>query len=190
MFLADTPVRADKRSLSFLADPTWSVKFFPKNILSVWIKWDLPTPALPVIKRCRGLGSWDSWNSYISLFSSPFTKYINKHSLLCIKRSNLFINASICIQTRSCYKPNFGPCIWLCRIITGFLTQWLSLLDRSSRPEMFLVKGVLKICSKFRGEYPCRSVISIKLLCYFIEITLRHGCTPVNLLHILLNTFF
>ena len=28
---------------------------------------------------------------------------------------------------------------------------------------MFLGKGVLKICSKFTGEHPCRSVISIKL---------------------------
>ena len=50
---------------------------------------------------------------------------------------------------------------------------------------MFLEKGVLKICSKFTGEHPWRSVISIKLLCDFIEITLRHGCSPVILLHIL-----
>ena len=35
--------------------------------------------------------------------------------------------------------------------------------SRSSHPEMFLVKGALKICSKFTGEHPCRSVISIKL---------------------------
>ena len=49
---------------------------------------------------------------------------------------------------------------------------------------MFLGKGVLKICSKFTGEYLCRSVISIKLLSNFIEITLRHRCSPVNLLHI------
>ena len=28
---------------------------------------------------------------------------------------------------------------------------------------MFLRKGVLKICSKFTGEHPCQSVISIKL---------------------------
>ena len=28
---------------------------------------------------------------------------------------------------------------------------------------MFLGKGVLKICSKFTGEHPCRSMISIKL---------------------------
>ena len=35
---------------------------------------------------------------------------------------------------------------------------------RSSPLEMFLGKGVLKICSKFTGENPCWSVISIKLL--------------------------
>ena len=55
---------------------------------------------------------------------------------------------------------------------------------RSSHSEMFLEKGVLKICIKFTGEHPCRSAISIKLQSNFIEITLRHGCSPVNLLHI------
>ena len=58
-----------------------------------------------------------------------------------------------------------------------------SLNFRSNRPEVLLGKGVLKICSKFTGEHPCRSVISIKLLCNFIEITLWHGYSPVNLLH-------
>ena len=43
---------------------------------------------------------------------------------------------------------------------------------------MFLKKDVLKICSNFTGEHECRSVISIKLLCNFIEITLRHRCSP------------
>ena len=33
--------------------------------------------------------------------------------------------------------------------------------SRSSRPEVFLGKGVLKICNKFTGEHPYRSVISI-----------------------------
>ena len=41
-----------------------------------------------------------------------------------------------------------------------------------------------KDCSKFAGEHPCRSVISIKLLCNFIEFALRQGFSPVNLLHI------
>ena len=35
---------------------------------------------------------------------------------------------------------------------------------RSSGPEVFLGKGVLKICSKFTGDHPCESAISIKLL--------------------------
>ena len=39
---------------------------------------------------------------------------------------------------------------------------------RSSRPDMFL-GSVLKICSKFKGEQPCRNAISIELLCNFIE---------------------
>ena len=36
---------------------------------------------------------------------------------------------------------------------------------------------------------PCRSVISIKLFCNFIEITLQHGSSPVNLLHIFRTPF-
>ena len=36
-------------------------------------------------------------------------------------------------------------------------------IHRSSPPEVFLGKGVLKICSKFTGEKTCRSAISIKL---------------------------
>ena len=35
---------------------------------------------------------------------------------------------------------------------------------RNSHPEVFLVKRCSEICSKFTGEHPCRSVISIKLL--------------------------
>ena len=57
-------------------------------------------------------------------------------------------------------------------------------MHRSSRPEVYLLKGVLKICSNFAGEHPCLSVISIKLQANFIEITLRYGCSPVSLLHI------
>ena len=36
---------------------------------------------------------------------------------------------------------------------------------RSIPPDVFLGKGVPKICTKFTGEHPCRSVIPIKLLC-------------------------
>ena len=54
---------------------------------------------------------------------------------------------------------------------------------------MFLEKGVLKICSKFIGEYLCQSVIVLKLLCTFIEIAIQHERSPVNLLLIFRTTF-
>ena len=60
---------------------------------------------------------------------------------------------------------------------------------RSSRAAVFLGKGVLKICNKFTGTHPCQSVISIKLQSNCIKITLRHGCSSVNLLHILRALF-
>ena len=73
----------------------------------------------------------------------------------------------------------------------------LKILDfRKQPPEMFYKKGVLRNFTKFTGkhlwqslffnkvadQHPCRSVISINLLCNFIEITLRHGWRSANLL--------
>ena len=55
------------------------------------------------------------------------------------------------------------------------------MIYRSSPPEMFLRKDVLKICCKFTGEHPCQN--------NFIEIVLRHGCSPVNLQHIFRTPF-
>ena len=62
-----------------------------------------------------------------------------------------------------------------------FANDWFG----NSCPEIFLRKDFLKICRKFTGEHPCRRAISIKLISNFIEIALRHGCSPENLLHIL-----
>ena len=47
--------------------------------------------------------------------------------------------------------------------------------------EQPLGKGVLKICNKFTGEHPCRSVISMKF---------RYGCSPLNFLHIFRTPFY
>ena len=66
---------------------------------------------------------------------------------------------------------------------------------------VFLGKGLLKICRKFTREDPCQSAISIKLenmqqiysrtpcrnaiqIKLQSKIALRHGCSPVNVLHI------
>ena len=40
---------------------------------------------------------------------------------------------------------------------------------KSSHLELFLRKGVLKICNKFTREYPCRSAISVKLLATLLK---------------------
>ena len=92
-------------------------------------------------------------------------------------------------QTASFVKSN--RCImhvsaeWLQRIVKIILSVH-NMWDIQKQPSrgVFLGNGVLRICSKFTGEYPCRSATSIKPLCNFIEITLLHGCSPVNLLHI------
>ena len=62
-------------------------------------------------------------------------------------------------------------------------------LIRKQPSRCALSEGCLNICSKFTGEHPCRSFISIKLLSNFIEITLWHGCFPVTLLHIFKTSF-
>ena len=64
----------------------------------------------------------------------------------------------------------------------------ISIKLQSSHPEEFLIKGFLKIRSKFTVEHPyqtviciipCWSVISIKMLCNFIKITLQHGMKQI-----------
>ena len=74
---------------------------------------------------------------------------------------NIYIYIYICIFTGvlGVYNPKLKSGI--CEIY------------RSSRSEVFLEKGVLKIFRKFTGEHSCRSVLSIKLLCNFIEIAFR-----------------
>ena len=79
-----------------------------------------------------------------------------------------------------------GKYLWRCVLfpISILVFAYTSVNYRSSCRKVFLGKAVLKICSQFTGEHPCRSVISIKLQSNFIEIALWHGCSPVNWLHI------
>ena len=98
---------------------------------------------------------------------------------LCIRT----LHKAFCCLTKILEKSydlifTFKAMIWngASKKINGIAT------NGSSCPEVFIGKAVMKICSKFTGEYPYRSVISVKLQSNFIEITLRHGCSPVNLL--------
>ena len=59
-----------------------------------------------------------------------------------------------------------GFYFWICVKSSCHLIFIYSMykLHRSSYPEVFLGKGLLKICSKSTGEHLCRSATSIKLL--------------------------
>ena len=60
----------------------------------------------------------------------------------------------------------------------------------SRSAEVLLGEGVLKVCTGFVWECPCRGAILVKLQSNFIEITLRHGCSPVGLLCVFGVPFF
>ena len=87
-----------------------------------------------------------------------------------------FISRACCRQIDSCQSCQCSKSL-------------VKAISESSRPEVFLRKRFLKICSKFTAKHQCRKVISIKLQSKFFEITLRHGCSPVNELHIFRTPF-
>ena len=86
----------------------------------------------------------------------------------------------------------YGICLWIALYTfqQHIYQEFIISQHRSSPPKVLLGKGVLKICSKFNGEYSCRNVMSIKPLCNFMEITIRHGCSPVKLLYIFRTPFY
>ena len=140
-------------------------------------------------------------------FRLVFTEVFSVDFRTCsIKGSFTSFERIICVFVLMPYACSYASCLCLSLWKRHFqklflLVNWilLSLFEstkpkylnifKSSHPEVFLGKGILKICGKFTGEHPCRSVISIKLQSSFIEITLRHGCSPVNMLHIFRTCF-
>ena len=70
------------------------------------------------------------------------------------------------------YFCSFGLAIFFLMIYNhDYLTD---ISSRSSHPEVFLGKVVLKICSKVTGEHQCRSAISIKLLCMGVLLSIYY----------------
>ena len=74
-------------------------------------------------------------------------------------------------------------------MVTALSESQARAIARRNPQEVLLGKGVLKVRSKFIGEHPCRSGILIKLLSNLNDIRLRHGCSSVNLLHVLTTPF-
>ena len=128
------------------------------------------------------------------------------HCVIKCPKTEFFWSVVSCIRTeyRKIQTRNnsvFGH--FSCSGVYSLQNQWEdsskqgNYRSRSSHPEMFQTRIVgfghriwspvlrrKKISRKFTGEHPYGSVISIKLLCNFIGITLWHEWSPVNLLHI------
>ena len=108
------------------------------------------------------------------------------HRECTIRYSTLFLQQPVnfiwgCLFLKFIHFWNWDV-LYMFFLFGGYFTRNLTKNFRSSPPEVFLGKGVLKICSRFTGEHPYRRGISIKLS-NFIEIALRHVCSLVNFPH-------
>ena len=114
---------------------------------------------------------------------------VTSTTYLFLKQKNVATDSSV--KTNSSKFINTSrPSYYLVKLFLIYkiqlLKSWLTALVicRSSRSQVFLGKGALKICRKFTGEHPCQSAISMKLLCSFTEIALRHEYSHVNLMDV------
>ena len=92
----------------------------------------------------------------------------NEHSCrsaISIKLKLTFFENRASARVFSCtFATYFPKHLFLRTPLKGCFWTLLKIPDRarSSHPDVFLGKGVLKICSKFTAEHPWRSAISIK----------------------------
>ena len=96
---------------------------------------------------------------------------------------NMKLNMILRLFRKVLHKLTFGGNF----LLNDYFLQ--SSTFRSSPSEVFLGKGVLKVCSKGTGEHLRQTAISIKLQSNFIKMKLRYGSSPVNLLHIFSTHF-
>ena len=91
--------------------------------------------------------------------NSDTPKYLVK--LTKHQRHTIYQRPEITVTIINALKPSY-TFIWFSKkyVAVTFVFSWRY---RSSHSELFLRKGVLKICSKFTREHPCWSAISIKL---------------------------
>ena len=68
--------------------------------------------------------------------------------------NEMFVGNAVPVMFRVVFRtlPNSKNVLFSKNSLSLFLQKSLS---KSSHPEVFLGKGVLKICSKFTGEHPC-----------------------------------
>ena len=97
---------------------------------------------------------WVFFVNVLHIFRTPFPKNTFGGLLLCCKIYAFYHETSsgaILIQT-IIGKKNKS------KTVINNQKKWQKLKDQTNPPDMFLGKGVLKICSKFIAEHTCLSV--------------------------------
>ena len=107
------------------------------------------------------------WPSYLN-----FTKYFSTNVSGYKNLKQLFNNFTLIKSSETVWLYKIFTWRWLIPFVHCVQESPYFAEFRSSHPEMFLRKGVLKICGKFTGEPPCRS-----------------AKYPVNFLHIFRTPF-
>ena len=117
------------------------------------------------------------------------SKYLLQKKGLIVLKSNATDGSVLCASSANNVKcdrtwVNINSNIWK-HVLE--VAAHIDLLNELQKPPSSVALRKISsenIISKFTGEHPCWKGISIKLQSNFIEITLRHGCYPVNLLYI------
>ena len=78
---------------------------------------------------------------------------------------------------------NFNFVLLFLKKTLAITTNMTNYLARSSRPEVFCIKGVLRDLTKFTGKHLCQSLFFIKAA------GLEHRCFPVNFVKFLRTSF-
>ena len=81
-------------------------------------------------------------------------------------------------------------CLYKSKNWSKSFSQFIEFFFRSSFPEVFCEKRILKNFAKFTGKHLCHSLFFNKIACSFIKKRLWYRCFPVNFVKFLKTPFF
>ena len=113
---------------------------------------------------------------FVSDFCEKANLFNNFFSLICALMQNTSILPPFLYRTNAR--------ITSFRVTKEDILLIVKTLDQKQPIRSILRKRCAENMQQIYRRRTHRSVISIKFLCNFIKITLRHGCSPVNFLHI------
>ena len=126
------------------------------------------------VKDIKTTTIWYIFVFHVNAVTSIRNSYAKPNKIGSLKKKTRIVTATV-IQFVSVKVS-----LYACELHVSFLQATLEAVHRRCSKE----KVFWKYAAILQENTHTKSVISIKLLCSFTEITLRHGCSPVNFLNI------